>query len=181
MSMERQQRLEHLHNMLVQLIMHEGRFISERTNNFLLYNSFFFAGFIILMTQVQDPTAWSLAISALISFIGILFSGLHILVIGQNISSANFWRSTVGIIEEDSDFWWPQKTDGDTDLDFFHARIRHLQGNETRQRKASLNLGGLAIWNKHRSLAPNSIFGMWLPIIMGSLWLSGFIWVLVEI
>ena len=36
-----------LYEILVQLVMHEGRFISERTNNFLLFNSILFTGFLL--------------------------------------------------------------------------------------------------------------------------------------
>lgn len=172
----RQQRLQHLHGMLVQLVMHEGRFVSERTNNFLLYNSIFFGGFLLLRTQLQQQTGWSMAAGIAISSVGIIFSFLFFIIIGRTIASANFWRSTAGLIQQDPDFWFPGETIQDADLDFFSARNRSAQDKETRQRQHPLELGGVAIKRKFARLAPNFIFGTLLPIIIGLLWVFALVW-----
>ncbi len=117
----RQLRLQRLHNELVQFIIHEGRFVSERTSIFLLFNSIFFTGFLLLRAQI-NVTGWALTAGVLISIFGILISVIQIFLIGRNIAAANFWRSTIRLIEEDNDFWWPRRTGQDRDLDFFSAR-----------------------------------------------------------
>jgi hypothetical protein len=51
--LKRHERLRYLHEILVQLVMHEGRFISERANIFLLFNSILFTVFTSINSNGQ--------------------------------------------------------------------------------------------------------------------------------
>ena len=132
---KRHKHLQHLHGILVQLVMHEGRFISERTSNFLLFNSILFAGFLLLSTQVGNIGIWAIALKVALPAVGLIMSVLHSISIARTIDAADFWRSSIGLIEEDSDFWYPTKLGRDADLDIFRARRRYLDGIQTRQQQ----------------------------------------------
>jgi len=152
---ERAERLRYLHGTLVQLLIAEGRFISERTNIFLVFNSLFFGGFVLLRTQtLQNP--WNIGASILISGVGLIFTVFQFLIISENKSAADFWRNTIVKIENDADFWH-EKTSGDTDLDFFAARQRLPAG-------------------KSKFLRVNYILGIWLPLVVGVVWIFTLAW-----
>jgi len=184
------QRHDHLCRMyaiLAQLVMHEGRFISERTNNFLLFNSILFGGFLLLATRANTFTVWASILSIALPVAGIVISFFHFVIIYRNVDAANFWRSTIRLIEEDPDFW-EVKAEKDTDLDLFSARSRYLSAAQTRQQQHPLKLSGPPqILEKKpfrslslRYLQPNQIFGWWLPILVSILWLLAIIWGCVE-
>lgn len=170
----RNRRLQHLHGIMVELVMHEGRFVSERTNLFLLFNSILFAGFLILRTQAQTETWLTLAAGTLVPILGIGFSFVQKRLIGSNIAAANFWRSTAGLIQEDEDFWWPRKTIHDCDLDFFHARTRAARGEPTRQMQRPIRGEGVAF----EGFGPNTIMSQYLPFTFFILWLFALAWVI---
>src|SRR2546422_8732610 len=99
---ERAERLRYLHQSLVSLLLREGSFVSERTSIFLIFNSIFFAGFLLLRTHaIQAP--WNVLANSLISVVGIVFAILQSLVISQTKNAAKFWRATILLIEQDAD------------------------------------------------------------------------------
>ena len=169
---DRSQRLQHLHDNLVQLVIHEGRFVSERTNIFLLFNSLFFAGFVVLRVQPLAETGWTLAATVLVPALGLMIGGLQILLISKNVVAANFWRNTAKLIQEDGDFWWPGRKDGDDDLGFFIARSREAKGESTRQTTHPFQTGG-----KHlRFVHSNTILGIRFPAVFIVLWIFALSW-----
>lgn len=182
-QLKRHDRLQHLYKILVQLVMHEGRFISERTNNFLLFNSILFTGFILLLTPIENTNSWISAIKVLLPAVGLVISILHSVSIARTIDAADFWRSSIGLIEKDTDFWYPAKTEKDADLDIFWARHRYLDGIQTRQQQNTLRLSQPPAFIKRLSSHlpdPNRIFVFWLPVLIGILWLFTFIWGVVQ-
>ena len=70
----RREKLEFLYERLFELIIHEGRYVSERTNVFLIFNGVLFAAFSILKVEIQDPNFWSVGSSIGIGTIGIIVS-----------------------------------------------------------------------------------------------------------
>jgi len=170
---ERHERLKNLYTTLVQLIIHEGRFVSERTSNFLLFNSILFASFILISTQIKEVDILILSLKLLLSVVGFIICIFQYSIINSTIDAANFWRSSIRLIEEDPDYWYPNKEDGDKDLDIFKARRRYLDGIQTRQTKYPLKLSELpSITRKTSSFLakPNSIFGFFLPTLIGIIW-----------
>lgn len=183
-QLKRHERLKHLHGILVQLVMHEGRFVSERTNNFLLFNSVLFAGFLLLSTQIYNIDRWFIILKIALSAAGMLMSIWHIFSITHTINAADFWRSSIGLIEEDPDFWYPSKIERDEDLDIFSARSRYLNGMQTRQQQHMLRLSQPPIFVKKLSRyfpGTNRISAFWLPFLIGILWLLAFIWSCVQL
>jgi hypothetical protein len=173
-QIKRHERLQYLYGILVQLVMHEGRFVSERTNNFLLFNSILFTGFLFLSSQVGNINAWIIAFKVVLPAVGLVMSVLHSISIARTIDAADFWRSSIGLIEEDSDFWYPAKVKKDTDLDIFRARCRYLEGIQMRQQQHVLRLSQPHSFIKKLSShlpEPNRIFVFWLPSLIGILWL----------
>ena len=125
-QLKRHERLQHLYDILVQLVMHEGRFISERTNNFLLFNSILFTGFILLLTPIENTDSWISTIKILLPAAGLVISVLHSVSIARTINAADFWRSSIGLIEKDADFWYPGKTKKDIDMDIFSQDMEYI-------------------------------------------------------
>ncbi|OGH05790.1 MAG: hypothetical protein A2W22_01730 [Candidatus Levybacteria bacterium RBG_16_35_11] len=174
------ERHEHLHKtyeILVQLLMHEGRFISERTNHFLVFNSFLFATLLLLPNQV----GWIYALRVTIPIFGFLMSVLHSIIISRTMNAADFWRSSIGLIEKDSDFWYLDKVDGDirdTDLDIFTARSRYLNGNTFSLKSPIILSRPPSFINKLSSQIPdpNQIYVFLLPSFIAILWILALIW-----
>jgi hypothetical protein len=174
----RSERHEHLHStygILVQLLLREGGLISERTNNFLTLNYVLFATFLVLPKQV----GWIESLRVILPIVGLIMSVLQFKIIARSIDAADFWRSSIGLIEEDSDFWYRAKEDKDKDLDIFLARMRYLNGNEpSRQRESPIVLSRLPIFiNKFLYFLPEPllIYGFWLPLLILILWLLALI------
>ncbi len=160
LSIERGKRLWSLYSLLLQLVMHEGRFVSERTNNFLVWNSIFFAGFLFLATQLSDRSVWTLALKLAVPTLGIAMSIFQYIVIRHTLDAAHFWRDRLRQIEADADFWYPDKVRGDKDLDIIEAR--HKAAKEARYAH------------------PNAIYGYWLPVFLGILWSLAFFWGVID-
>ena len=181
---KRYERLWHLYGILVQLVMHEGRFVSERTNNFLLFTSILFAGFLLLSTQVGNISIWIIALKVALPIVGLVMSVLHSVSIARTIDAADFWRSSIGLIEEDPNFWYPAKAERDNDLDIFRARRRYLEGIQVRQQQHVLRLSQPPSFIKKLSSHlpdPNRIFVFWLPSLIGTLWFLALIWSCVQL
>jgi hypothetical protein len=69
-------RHDHLHKTyetLVQLIMHEEEFVSDITNNYLVFNSILFATLVLLTSQ----TGMIAVLRVALPFIGLIMSALH--------------------------------------------------------------------------------------------------------
>jgi hypothetical protein len=182
--LKRHERLRYLHEILVQLVMNEGRFISERTNNFLLFNSILFTGFLLLSIQIDKINAWIIVLKVALPTVGLVMTILHSISIARTIDAADFWRSSIGLIEEDPDFWYPTKAERDADLDVFKARCRYLEGIQTRQQHHALRLSQPPSFVKKLSRHlpdPNRIFVFWLPFLIGILWLLALIWSLLPL
>ena len=174
---ERHEQLHKTYAILVQLLMHEGRFISERTNHFLVFNSFLFATLLLLPNQV----GWIYALRVTIPIFGFLMSVLHSIIISRTMNAADFWRSSIGLIEKDSDFWYLDKVDGDirdTDLDIFTARSRYLNGNTFSLKSPIILSRPPSFINKLSSQIPdpNQIYVFLLPSFIAILWILALIW-----
>ncbi len=171
------ERHEHLHKtyeILVQLLMHEGRFISERTNHFLVFTTFLFATLLYLPKQV----GWINVLRVIIPIFGFLMGVLHSIIISRTMNAADFWRSSIGLIEKDLDFWYTDKVEGDardTDLDIFTARGKYLNGNkDSRQQKSPIILSRPPSFINKLSchfLDPNPIYVFLLPFFIAILWM----------
>lgn len=160
LSSERHVRLWHMYSMLLQLIMHEGRFVSERTSNFLLWNSIFFAGFLFLAIEVVAVRTEILAFKLAVPIVGITMSVFHHLVIRHNLQARDFWRDRLIQIENDPDFWYPAKVAGDNNLNIIQARH--------------------AVARSVRRFHPNAMYGYWLPLFLGALWSLALWWVIID-
>jgi hypothetical protein len=163
---DRHGRLVALHGKVLQLVLHESRFVLDRTNTFLLTTSFLFAAFGISY-QAHNP------MSIAIPIVGLALSLVHPFLIARTISALEFWRSTAGLVETDPDYWYPGKTPLDADLDFTSARVRFWQKVPTRQVGATLRLGRppKLIMRLHRLVPdPNTLFSTWIPMLVGILW-----------
>ncbi|WP_440953650.1 hypothetical protein [Methanococcoides sp. FTZ1] len=182
LKLKRHEHLMHIYEILTQLVMHEGRFISERTNNFLLFNSIFFTGFLVLANQISETNICFIILKIAIPIVGLMMSVLHSVTISNTINAANFWRSSIGLIEDDDDYWYPSKIEQDTDLDIFKARRRYLDNKiQTRQLYNPLSLSQPPKLLKRPSSylpQPNRIFVLWLPSLIGMLWLLALLWCL---
>lgn len=175
-------RHEHLHQtyeILVQLIIHEGTFISDRTSNFLMFNSILFATLIILPTHVGSFDALRVTLPVM----GLIMSVIHSVIITHTMDAADFWRSSICLIEEDQCFWYPEKVKNDDDLDVFSARnrLRLKDRNLTRQEKCSIKISKPPKFIKKLSSKlpePNRFYVFWLPFFICIIWFIAFIWVL---
>lgn len=160
LSQERHERLWQLYSLLVQLVMHEGILILERTNILLICNSIFFAGFLLLTTQVGDFNIWIFILKMALSLIGVMTSVFHYIIIGYTRQAINFWRDRLFQIESDPDFWYPTKVDNDVNLNIFQAR-----------RKSRKFIP---------YFLPNDIYNYWLPLLISILWSLAFCWSIVD-
>ncbi len=66
--------LHFLYDKLFELIIHEGRYVSERTNAFLIFHGILFAAFSILKVEAVSTTIWSEIGSFGITVIGLVVS-----------------------------------------------------------------------------------------------------------
>lgn len=136
------EQLWNTHAMLLQLLMHEGRFISERTSNFLLCNSILFTGILLLMSQIGNM--WGLVLKLTLCIFGIVMSAFHYIVIRYTLQAADFWRKQLIQIEK------------------------------------NLNINVIETRHKSRKFIlyfrPNDIYGIWLPLFFGLLWVLAFCW-----
>lgn len=163
---DRHLRLVALHGKVLELVLHESRFVLARTNTFLLTTSFLFAAFGVSL-QAHNP------MSVAIPVVGLALSVVHPFLIARTISALEFWRSTAGLIETDPDYWYPGKTALDADLDFTSARARFWRDVPTRQARAVIRLGRppKIIMRLHRLVPdPNTLFSTWIPMLIGLLW-----------
>jgi hypothetical protein len=191
-----EKRHEHLHKTyetLVQLIMYEGAFISDRTNIYLLFNSILFATLFILPSQTSKIDVLRVTLPV----IGLIMSVFHSAIIAHTIEAGDFWLSSVCLIEEDQDFWYPKKVKNDNDLDVFAARERYKQNmfaakgrykkdiiNPTRQEEHPVKFSQPPEFLKKLYIflpKPNRMYVFWLPFLMCILWFLAFIWALTTI
>jgi hypothetical protein len=178
-------RHDHLHktyDTLVQLIMHEEEFVSDITNNYLVFNSILFATLVLLTSQ----TGMIAVLRVALPFIGLIMSALHSTIIAHTLEAEDFWRSTIRLIEKDQDFWYPEKLKADDDLDVFTARERYKKdiSNPIRQEEYPVKFSRSTNLIKKLSRLlpkPNRIYAFWLPFIICILWLLALIWVLTSI
>jgi hypothetical protein len=100
-------------------------------------------------------------------------------IVARTLDALNFWRSTLGLIEDDPDFWYPCKVEGDTDLDVTRARVRHWSGMPTRQAGSPLRLSRRApatdrlvrfIVRHPDRFHPNKFFAIWAPALLALVW-----------
>lgn len=172
-QLKRHERLQYLYGLLVQLVMHEGRFVSERTNIWLLFNSILFTGFLVLLTQQYNINIWINALKAALPAVGLAMSVLHFISIVRTMHTNSFWVSSIRLIEEDPDFWCPVKTERDNDLDIFIARRKYLDGVQTRQQYVprSDQLPDFVDKLAYYLPDPNRIFVYYFPALISILWL----------
>lgn len=120
---KRSNRLQYLHEILVQLLINEGQLISGRTNNFLLFNSILFAGFILLLTQRNFiPLYFEL----LLCFFGLGTCIFHVASTYLSLQVATFWEASIFLIEKDEDFCHSLMLENYNDLDIFSTRKWHI-------------------------------------------------------
>jgi hypothetical protein len=188
-----EKRHEHLHKTyetLVQLIMHEGAFVSDRTNIYLLFNSILFATLFLLPSQTINIDV----LRVTLPIVGLIMSVFHSAIIAHTIEAGDFWLSTICLIEKDQDFWYPEKVKNDNDLDVFTARERHKKNIFAAKEKYKKNISNPTRQEEHpvkfsqppkllKKLyiflpKPTRIYVFWLPFLMCILWFIALIWVL---
>lgn len=191
-----EKRHEHLHKTyetLVQLIMHEGAFVSDRTNIYLLFNSILFATLFLLPSQTSNIDVLRVTLPV----VGLIMSVFHSAIIAHTIEAGDFWLSTICLIEGDQDFWYPEKVKNDNDLDVFAARERYKQNMFAAKEKYKKDILILTRQEEHpvkfsqppkflKKLyillpKPNQMYVFWLPFLMCILWFIALIWVLATI
>ncbi len=179
LPIKRHERLHRTYEMLVQLVMYEGTLISDRTNSYLLFNSILFATLAILPNRAGCIDIL-IILKMAFPILGLTMSVFQSIIIARTIDAADYWRSTIGLIEKDQDFW-SEKKPNDIDLDVFSARKRYINGDSTRQQENPLKLceslsliNRLSVYLPH----PNRIYVFWLPFLIGILWLLALIWIL---
>jgi hypothetical protein len=179
---ERRNRLQYLHGALIDLLMNEGHLITERTNNFLILNSILFAANILLVIE-NNNTLICLILKIVLPILGILTCYFHILTISLAFEVAIFWRTSIGLIETDEDFWYPSRTEMDEDLDIMIAKTKYMDYKydnskiKTRQAVAEnkLYLSHSKPWdivsNLPFKVSSNKLFEYWVPFLLIFLWL----------
>lgn len=173
----RHERLRSLHAAVLQLVLHESRFVLERTNSYLVANSLLLTGFFVALSQQGDSPAASVLTLALPVF-GLVLSAVQPVLIARTITALEFWRTSLVLIEGDNDYWFPAKRDADIDLDITSARGRYWRGEPTRQEAALLRFGSAPrfILRFQRYLVePNRYFLVWLPTLLASLWTAALV------
>ena len=128
----------------------------------------------LLATQIDNISIWVSVLKVAVPLVGLAMSVFHAGIIARNIDAADFWRSSIGLIEGDPDFWeytesgnLVQGTDN---------------GRATRQAQQPLRLSQLpGFINFIKKLHPNPIFGFWLPLLIFILWLLTLIWGCVQL
>jgi hypothetical protein len=179
-------------SIFVELVMHEGRFISERTSNFLLVGTFLSVAAITLLAAWVGQGAdgdWrsrtqSFVIAGLglaMSFMGIRFSLGFQRVIEGTRAAATFWRSSAAMVQERLVLEHRLATpDGEPRLplrdgvEFFLARNRAFAKQPVAQ---DAHVTRMATepeppipWHADRPLSPNTWIGQTLPTIMVWWW-----------
>lgn len=173
--------------------MHEGAFVSDRTNIYLLFNSILFATLFLLPSQTSNIDILRVTLPV----VGLIMSVFHSAIIAHTIEAGDFWLSTICLIEEDQDFWYPKKVKKDNDLDVFAARERYKQNmfaakekykkdisNPTRQEERPVKFSQPPKFLKKLYISlpkPNRMYVFWLPFLMCILWFIALIWVLTTI
>lgn len=181
---DRQQRLQLLYEHCQNLLLHESRFVIERSTSFLSANALLFAGFVVISTQTgAHPSGWVQALRAAICVLGLSFSAAHPLIIAQTLDALDFWRNTLGLIEQDPDYWYPTDPERDQDLDLFSARARHWQGMDTRQHAARVRPPTLPAWihANAKKLPPNRFYAGYLSGAFAVMWIVGLCWTISDI
>lgn len=180
-KLERSKRLQYLHGTSIDLLMNEGHLITERTNNFLLFNSILFAAYILLMLENNYIPICSI-LKLILPILGIITCYFHILTISLAFEVATFWRTSIGLIEKDEDFWYPPDSTKDKDLDIMTAKTKymdakyHKSNEQTRQANPNdrLGLSHSKPWNIIRELpfkvSSNKLFEYWTPFLLIFLW-----------
>lgn len=183
----RQQRLQHLYTSTQALLLHESRFIVDRSNNFLSTNSILFAGFLLLATRTDSGGGeWPELLRLGLSAMGVAFCIAQPIIMARTVSALEFWRNTLGLIEADPDFAYPphpSRPELDSDLDVFAARARAWRSEPTRQGDYNVRprtFGPRATSLAHR-LSPNRYYGSWLAAALGGLWVAGVLWSCVDL
>lgn len=178
-SSKRQDYLWHLYEVLIQLVIHEGRLISERTSNFLLFNSILFGGYLILTTQVSNDNGHIVILKVFIPIIALLMCLFQYFIITYNRDSANFWGRSLKLIEKDPDFCGHNNVNRNIDLDIFTARRRYLDGIQTRQEQ-DMTENYWSNFMREHGPHPNQIFAKWLPVLIAIFWLLGLIGIIAK-
>lgn len=181
--------LHFLYGRLFELIIHEGRYVSERTNAFLIFNGILFAGFSILKVEAADLTFWTTLGTLVIAIVGLYLVILFILIFGQNVYASNYWKKHLQNIEKDADFWYPlRKSDVGKDMDIFTCRDIDIGESNKKDDKnddkkdekelAPKYFHGIPINGKKitKIASPNIVLGLSLPILLGGFWLFACIW-----
>jgi hypothetical protein len=176
----RQARLQATYSHLLDLLLHESRFVLERTNTYILTNSILFTGYVVCASSRGISSVLRGILIVLLPLLGVFISAVQPLILARTIDALAFWRASLGLIEQDPDFWYPERTELDIDLDLTKARQRHWWGIPTRQSATPLPLGSVPDFLQRiaRSfvLDPNSFFAIALPAAVTGLWLVALIW-----
>jgi hypothetical protein len=173
---QRQHRLQMQYDACQNLLIHDSRFVLERSTSFLAANSLLFAGFTVLTTS-SSASIWLDILRVSICMVGFVFSLAHPLIIAQTLEALDFWRNTLALIERDPDYWYP-RTSMDKDLDFILARARHWRGEPTRQRDVAVRPRTLPRWvyTQATRLPPNRFYAGYLSVGFAVLWMLGLLW-----
>ena len=178
----RHERLKFTYDKLTLLLINEANLISSRTYNFLTFNSILFAGYLLLNNQPSTNCYQTkLIINIVLPVSGIIFSLFHSASIIRTIESADYWRSSIGLIEDDPDFWNAIKSDYDIDLDIFRAKRRYTDGIKTRQNDYILRNKGTKIPRFVQKVlsylpTPDHINVYLTPAMTIIMWLTGLAW-----
>jgi hypothetical protein len=89
---------------------------------------------------MDNYNVWIIVLKVALPTVGLVMAVLHSISIARTIDAADFWRSSIGLIKNDPDFWYLTKAERDADLDVFKARHRYLEGIQTRQQRHALRL-----------------------------------------
>ena len=112
-----------MYEQLTQLVLNEDRLSSERTNIFLLSNSFLIAGFVLSLSLpdgIGKPMAFAMA-----SF-GILLSGFQVCMMYFNFATLAIWHKVLDNLEQGNSF--PNLSD----REFLPQETRHARQNKNR-------------------------------------------------
>ena len=146
-----QEQLRFLYTRSLELLINETRLISERTNIFLVFNSIFFAAFVLMKTQIEIQSDWVFLGTLVISTAGLIFCFLFYFLIRSAVNAANNWRGKIRKIEQNENFW--QGTCDPAEYGIFQSPPNQ----------------------KHISWPP-VILGKILPALIISIWIASFAW-----
>ena len=146
-------RVENTYDRLMQLAINEDRNASERTNFFLLVNSFLVTGFIVALSQ-NVPTG----INYVLGIVGILFCIVHFFTI-------NFtWKT--------HSFWLKQITD-EIEASKLPEEYRSEKLVPYSRRKEDEQFEGRIFWQRiaKLKLGPVEISSYFLPLLFLAMWI----------